>query len=201
MPFHVGDRPGNLASPCHILSILLFSISYYVNSDRLCAHLPLYTCATIERRFVTLALGLRIRIVASHIGRYRKIEWRRASRRSGAQRHVLTVSTRAGGGGNRQFGNWHSGIKISNSKLGPSPIFMRLIIRTVIAKPLQDYCILRRDALLGWSPCSLWLPSREFSDVIIFEVCTTPILTLYLSSMLAFDQLLTSSSIFAIRTI
>jgi hypothetical protein len=104
MPFHVGGRPGNLASPCHILSILLLSISYYVNSNRLCAHLPLYTCATIERRFVTLALGLHIRIVASHIGRYRKIEWRRASRRSGAQRHVLTVS-------HKSWGRWESAIR------------------------------------------------------------------------------------------
>jgi hypothetical protein len=95
MPCHVGGRHGNRASPCHILSVLLLSISYYVDGDRLYAHLPLNTRTTVERWFVALTLGLPIRIVALPVGRrwrYRKSEWRRASRRSGAQRHVPSVS-------------------------------------------------------------------------------------------------------------
>ena len=116
MPCHVGGMPGNLASPCHILSIVLLSISYYVDGDRLCAHLPLNTRTTVERRFVALALGLPIRIVALPVGRrwrYRKSEWRRASRRSGAQRHVSSVSHSSLGRRELALGN-----KISNSKLG-----------------------------------------------------------------------------------
>ena len=73
MPCHVEGRPGSLASACHILSVLLLSISYYVDGDRLSAHLPLNTRTTVERRFVTLALalglGLLVRIVTLPVGR------------------------------------------------------------------------------------------------------------------------------------
>jgi hypothetical protein len=128
MPCHVGGRPGNLASPCHILSIVLLSISSYLDGDRLCAYLPLNTCTTVERRFVALALGLPMRIVALPVSRrwrYRKIEWRRGSRRGGAQRHLSSVS-------HPSLERWELalGNKIS-SKLG-HPIFVScLIIRTI----------------------------------------------------------------------